>query len=271
MSMKPVSNGGYAVTGRIKYIPGNYLDAFLLKIDTIGEVQWMKVYSASNETSSYDVAELSDNSLLVVGYNQGTNGNGFVLKTDQNGNLLFSRTELFPAPAQYASVHSFTPATVMMSGRRGGQIAFTALADTACTSICNITNFVIPEFQPAYSDTLLSFVPAGLPFNQNSLSVLYYSLPLMRNLLCSSTSVMESAAENRITAYPNPVTDKLFVSSATDEVSEIIVINMNSEKILHHTFTGVLTLDVGELSQGMYFYEIRNRKGDLYRNKFVKE
>ncbi|HKR05209.1 MAG TPA: T9SS type A sorting domain-containing protein [Bacteroidia bacterium] len=265
-SLKPLSNGGYAATGIVDYTTSFSHDGFLLKTDSAGTLQWLKIYEANQGTGT-DVAELPDSSLLMVG--KGSLG-GLALKTDKDGNFQFAKTET--VQDYYASVNLYSPGIVMLSGRLS--YPFIALTDTACSSLCNITPFTIPEYTPAYTDTLLNFAPITLPFADDTAQIIYAVHPLTTNVLCGFTSTEENVSQNETEIYPNPIIDKLNITNSTDELSEIILYDIASRKLLQQKFSHTVTLNTAQLAKGIYFYEMRNPDGSggvVKKGKVVKE
>ena len=272
ISIKPILNGGFVIAGTLSYLAGNLGDAFLLKSDSSGVVQWLKIYSASIETHAYDVVELADSSLLIAGSNLGsTTVEGFALKTDKSGNLQFAKTEFLPYYEIYSSVYSFTPGTILIGGRRTGNYALIALTDTACSSLCSITPQTTQEYTPVYTDTLISFSPVNLPVTQDTLNAVFTNYTVTKNVICSFSSVDETALQNEIALFPNPVTDKLTFTTGTNEWSEIIIYNVASEELMQQEFTGSVEINVAGIAQGLYFYKVRNKNGAYATGKFVKE
>ncbi len=101
-AVHPTSDGGFiAAGGTTSY--GNGLkdynaDCYLVKTDGNGTVVWQKTFGGNYVDRFFDVAETPDNGFVAVGfiYNTVSHGNStYVVKVDQNGNLLWSHT-LFP-------------------------------------------------------------------------------------------------------------------------------------------------------------------------------
>jgi hypothetical protein len=71
--------------------------------------------------------------------------------------------------------------------------------------------------------------------------------------------------------FPNPVTDKLNVTLNSNDLSEIILYDITSRKLLQQTFSNAVTLNTSHLSKGIYIYEVRNNQGVIKKAKLVKE
>ena len=71
---------------------------------------------------------------------------------------------------------------------------------------------------------------------------------------------------NNIGIFPNPVTDKLFLTGNTNRVHEIEVYNLSGMKVKTEIFNGE-SIDVENLEPGYYF--LKTNEGLIF--KFVKQ
>jgi hypothetical protein len=83
---------------------------------------------------------------------------------------------------------------------------------------------------------------------------------------------------NEIKISPNPFSDKLNITTETNEPLEITLFDIASRKLLHQQFTNTLTLNTSHLSKGIYIYELRpvpfssgNKNGVIKKGKVVKD
>jgi hypothetical protein len=77
-------NGDYIVTG-------NSGVAFLMRMDTAGNVYWMKTYSNSGRILANAMFEEADGSIIVTGAISGSDYDMLLYKTDSVGNFLWSK------------------------------------------------------------------------------------------------------------------------------------------------------------------------------------
>ncbi len=86
---------GYAFLGFTdSYGAGGY-DVFLVKTDSLGNVQWQKTYGGSNWDFGYSLKQLKDSGFLVSGvtYSYGAgNGSMYLIRTDKKGDTLWEKT-----------------------------------------------------------------------------------------------------------------------------------------------------------------------------------
>lgn len=88
-------DGGYALTGYKTCSSFNCLDFFLLKLDSLGNKQWLRLYDELGfDDLPNAIVQTTDSGFVMTGYastppNLGRNVR--IVKTDKNGNLLWNR------------------------------------------------------------------------------------------------------------------------------------------------------------------------------------
>jgi len=83
-SVQQTSDGGYIVAGYTGSFGGGSWDIFLVKIDTFGNLQWVKTYGGTGSDQARSVQQTSDGGYIVAGW---TYPNVFLIKTDANGDI----------------------------------------------------------------------------------------------------------------------------------------------------------------------------------------
>jgi len=86
-------------------------------------------------------------------------------------------------------------------------------------------------------------------------------------------SIHDSMLENTVSIYPNPVNDKLFISLLNDLKNfKVSIFNMDGKEIIsiqEGDFKN-RSIDVQNLTSGIYFIQIKDNQGQTYTQKFVK-
>lgn len=87
-SVQQTSDGGYVIAG-IYGTSDGYCDAYLVKTDQMGTLQWQKTYGGSQGESGFSVRQTSDGGYVMTGitYSYGSGGQLYLVKTDSSGNL----------------------------------------------------------------------------------------------------------------------------------------------------------------------------------------
>ncbi|HKR05208.1 MAG TPA: T9SS type A sorting domain-containing protein [Bacteroidia bacterium] len=96
------------------------------------------------------------------------------------------------------------------------------------------------------------------------------------SLTCySPVGINEFSPSEWANLFPNPFSDKLNITIHDHELSEIILYDIASRKLLQQKFTHTVTLNTSQLAKGIYIYEVRNpdshRGGLVKKGKIVKE
>jgi hypothetical protein len=74
-----------------------------------------------------------------------------------------------------------------------------------------------------------------------------------------------------ISIFPNPFTDKINFTIKRNELSEIIIYDITSRKILNETFTNSISINTETFAKGIYLYEVRSKNGLCKKGKVVKD
>jgi len=84
------------------------------------------------------------------------------------------------------------------------------------------------------------------------------------------TTINENHENAFVSIYPNPITNNLTIKAKNSELSEIILYDIASRKILQEKFTNSVSINTEQLAKGLYLYEVRNQDGSCKKGKVVK-
>lgn len=94
-AIAPSGDSGYIICGYTRVDTLNeYQDAFILKIDPSGQLEWSKAFEYTSWNDNLvDVLVLADGAILVCGYKGATTccGKGFLMKLTQTGDVIWSK------------------------------------------------------------------------------------------------------------------------------------------------------------------------------------
>jgi len=90
-SIQQTSDGGYIIAGRTELMgAGRSMDAWVLKLSSIGDVEWQRAYGGSGDEAARSIQETSDGGYFVAGYVQLFGSGSFdalVLKLSATGDV----------------------------------------------------------------------------------------------------------------------------------------------------------------------------------------
>ncbi len=82
----------------------------------------------------------------------------------------------------------------------------------------------------------------------------------------------EETNPSTYSVYPNPTKDKLAISSSNpDEIMKVEVMDLNGKVLLTNELRSNATIDVSDISSGIYFVKIGSVNNEIPPIKFVKE
>ncbi len=141
------------------------------------------------------------------------------------------------------------------------------------TAAANYTYFELPFQAGSASDTMRIDVQSSeWPVTTANVGSILY----IDNLFLKSSLLgVFEYADLKSRYYPNPVSDVLYVQFEKNisSIMNVFIYDAVGRKTELNGFSrnaNSMTIDVSNLSPGIYFYEIRTVEG-IMRNKFVKE
>ena len=105
--VQQTSDGGYIVVGASRSSDGDvtgnhgWLDYWIVKLDSSGNITWEKSFGGSTHDGAYAVQQSADSGYIVVGYSESVDGNitnphgssdYWVIKLDSSGNMTWQKS-----------------------------------------------------------------------------------------------------------------------------------------------------------------------------------
>jgi hypothetical protein len=209
-SVEQTPDGGYIVAGSTGITSG-YYDMLLVKTDSSGNLQWAKTYTNLLHDYGKSVRQTNDGGYIIAGYTDNTgitSADGYLVKTDSNGGLLWSKTYGMSSWEELIyCVQQTSDGGYVLSGytntTSNGHDVYIVKTDSQGTSGCNEAAGSTTVNTPVLQVTIdILAVSSG--------GVMAVSTPLLSGegtfaTICLVTGSDERAQnENQISVYPNP-------------------------------------------------------------------
>ena len=239
LSIQQTLDGGYIMSGYTYSndgdVSGNHgaWDAWLVKLDTNGILQWQKALGGTSYDLAYNVLQNTDGSYTFAGYTQSNNGNvsgnhgstdAWIVKISNTGNLLWQKT---------------------LGGTTNEQANAVQITSGGCFILTGYTNSNDGDISGNHggTDTWVS--------------------KLNPELSTDSFTLQE------LELIPNPANNLLQLKIPNQiEINQITITDLTGKIVIQTKNTSLI--NVQSLSNGIYFIEAISDK-EMFVAKFVKE
>lgn len=120
-------NEGYWIAGYSNSFTENAnFDFYLIKLNENFELEWQQTYGNNNWERLWDAVLLPDNGVLLVGEVEGlghAGKDGYIVRTDANGDVLWSETFSGPDDNVVYACTLFDANSILIAGKRGNTIS----------------------------------------------------------------------------------------------------------------------------------------------------
>jgi hypothetical protein len=99
----------------------------------------------------------------------------------------------------------------------------------------------------------------------------FHAGAMMNCVVTQSTNILSEPALANLSVFPNPFSNKLNLKNNNNELSEIILYDITSRKLLQEKVTNSVTLNTEQFAKGIYLYEVRYGNSLCKKGKLVKD
>lgn len=228
-------------------VTSDYEDIFLAKLDTAGNVNWLKSWGTSTSEYLYAMKSDAQNRLYLAAFTNSSTTIGGTYFSATNDVLIMQVDSL---------------GNIVWVGKGGGPKSSDKPSDLVPLNDGNI--FVCGQYNEI---TLFGghTLTANTTYGKGQTDV--YLAKLAAPLISS----LGEAVSNEISfvVYPNPANTQVTVLTS-GEITSLKLIDLNGKIVLSNNSVTESTFDISTLPQGLYVVEVES-DGKLGRKKFIKE
>jgi len=278
-AVKQTSDGGYLALGSTRANTGNINDVymFLVKVNSNGVLSWSKVYHDISYSRGFSFYETADGYFLLAGTSAVSAHTALLIKIDSLGTVAWAKryNPSYSNGLTFYSVSATSDSGLILCGANVPVFSsipsiYLLKTDSSGNAGCFATNLSLAGSNYSPTTAQRVYIPVSFgPLWNITLTVKHLGDSIAT--LCNSVGINESQDSPLFEIYPNPFSDKINITTETNEPVEITLFDVTSRKLLQQTFTNAVTLNTSQLAKGIYIYEVRNKNGGVKKGKVVKE
>ena len=245
--IKQTNDGGYVVAGQSRSNNGDvtglhfWEDYWVVKIDSLGNIQWQKCLGGSFYDYAYSIQQTVDGGYVVAGNTDSNDGDVtgnhgtsdcWIVKLDSTGNIQWQKC--------YGGTSTDAAYCVQQTGDLGYVIAGSSgSSDGDATLNQGFGDYWIVKLYPDFP----SLTPGTELFSD-------------------------------LIIFPNPATNQLAVRSMKEAIEKIDIYNVLGERIFNKQLSTssleLQTIDVSQLTTGIYFVKVFIGEKSFCKKLFVE-
>jgi len=280
-SVRQTKDGGYIIGGYTSSFGTGMSDVYLIRTDSSGDISWAKTYGGTSSDFGYSVRQTADEGYIIAGYTEsfGTAGDVYLLRTDSDGNLLWSQSYGGTGNDRGWSVQQTTDGGYVIAGYSesfgvGDKDVYLIKTDEFGSSGCNesTAGTVVGNTATIVNSTQTSIGSGGFI---NSTATIVGDAETIDSLLCSNfpTDIDQSPnyPDTKVREftlfqnYPNPFNPSTRISYSLPNpgYASLRVYDILGREIqtLVNEFqkagTYSVNFDASKLPSGIYFYKLQ--------------
>ena len=259
-----------------------YNDFFMMSMDSNLNLNWTKTYTSTNFSAyTHQVTKVNSNCYVIV-------GSGVVFALNAQGTTLWSKTIDFGLkPKVYATdtCHFVTYSTKSINNwgsgywnkmdAQGVGAANISANITLTTTSVNLTSATPNIVDKGSSVMTTASIPFTVVNTVQATDSAIIKMPSASNCGSKPNAIVETnETQNFMKVYPNPATQWLLfeATNATQNNFEIEIADICGKKINSYKYNNIpLQINLSNMPNGIYFYQIKTNQQTIQNGKFLKQ
>jgi len=289
---------GFILVGSTLSYGAGMEDIFLVKTDSVGNLQWAKVYGGPKDDFGHAVQQTKDGGYVIAGFTKsfgfggGNCNNAFLLKTDSIGNIKWSHvyggngkasTGSSSADGAYGLVIAndggfvLTGLTNSWGANANDEDMYVIKTDTAGNSNCisqKDTLFTATTVATIVG-TAATIVKGGGQVANTGTIVKSGGID---SFICFTAAAIDTGHTNisntnlqmlRVQLFPNPANGSVFLAGARYAYYELI--DINGRRLRYGTtLSAKEKIEINGLNKGMYFIKVRSQNESVFLKLLIE-
>jgi hypothetical protein len=271
-----LGDGGYIITGYTFSFGSGNADVYLVKTNGNGNVLWSKTYGGALDDYGYAVQQTPDGGFIINGSTRSFSANGqfdmYLIKTDLNGNLLWSKTyggnnQDNGYAVEITSDGGYVATGYTHSFGAGQYDIYLVKTDANGYSGCNEGNPATIVTTPAtIGGNAATLIDSGCTV---TIPAAIQGSGCVQINMCAATDVRTIERDRGISVFPNP-SNGIFTIDVNAEIDAIEIYNVLGEQVLTKTVNAnQLQVDLSTQPAGVYFIQCISGNKIITREKLV--
>ncbi|MGB1041169.1 MAG: T9SS type A sorting domain-containing protein, partial [Flavobacteriales bacterium] len=274
-------DSGFLISGSTESFGAGQRDFYVLKIDSIGNLNWSKVFGGTGNETGKSILELDNKDVVVFG-NTGSFGRGsddfYFIKLNSLGDTIMTRNYGGLSIDIGEEIHQTSDKGFIMAGYTNSFNtwsfdAYIVKVDSSGNSGCHQSNTLTQVVTPTSIRTSTnSVITNGIQINDLGVKI---GKTLSKAInTCNINSTEEIINKRVITVFPNPTSGIIsisFNSEDVDYISKASIIDINGKIIQTKIISNEINqIDISSYQNGFYFLRIETDLGSITK-KIIKQ
>jgi hypothetical protein len=273
------TDGGYVIGGSYSTdSSSNDIDAYIIKTNATGDTLWTRTFGGAGSDYGQSIKQTTDGGYILGGYTNSFgagNYDAFIVKTNANGDSLFTKTFGGTGDDEANSVVQTTDGGYILVGQsnsfgKGGYDFYFVKTDVNGNSFCNETNVHSVKKTSKTIVTVVNALQNTPNASQLNATPAVY-MGATPTDACSSLGILASGVKQAsLHVFPNP-TNGLFtvlLTTINAEKTKLYIQNILGEIVYTATTITDKEINLQHLANGTYFLHIK-ATDKIYTEKII--
>lgn len=272
-------SGGFIISGATESIGAGEEDLLLVKLDSLGDLEWSRAYGGQAFDAGNSVIQCSEGGFAVAGFTRSFgagNRDVYLVRTNDIGDTVWTRTYGGDEDDIGSSIQQNQDGGFIIAGHTfsfgvNNSDVYLLRVDSLGNSGCHQHNTETQvETIPLSINNVASTVASGARIGRPH-TLTGYTNTSITNSCEYTTATKEIKYTEKIRIYPNPVSQQLTIEteSMKSQVLEIMIRDIYGRVVWRTSDVIPRAIDVSRMQDGIYVLQV-NSTNKMFAHRFIK-